>query len=100
MKIFSSPYIACLAVGVNFLESLPPAGQTLRMNVIGSRSKKHDAYLLVFPHVDGGYVKNLQTGLEAVWFGTQLEQTVPLLQLDKIQSVHELVRLNKGDLYV
>ena len=74
MKIFSSASIACLAVGVDFSGSLPPAGQTLQLNVIGDRYNQREADLFVFPNVDGGYVKNLKTGQEAVWFDSQLEQ--------------------------
>lgn len=74
MKIFSSPKIACLAVGVDYSGSLPPAGQTLQLNVIGDRHNQQEADVFVFPHVDGGYIKNLKTGKEAVWIGSQLER--------------------------
>lgn len=74
MKIFSSPKIACLAVGVDFPGSLPPAGQILQLNVIGDQHNQKEADVFVFPHVDGGYVKNLKTGKEAVWIGSQFER--------------------------
>lgn len=96
MKIFSSPKIACLAVGVHFSGSLPPAGQTLQLNVIGDRNNQREADLFVFPNVDGGYVKNLKTGQEAVWFDSQLEQKAAQQDRQRVVATAEVINVPLG----
>lgn len=91
MKIFSSASIACLAVGVDFSGSLPPAGQTLQLNVIGDRYNQREVDLFVFPNVDGGYVKNLKTGQEAVWFDSQLEQKAAQQDQQRVIATAEVI---------
>lgn len=96
MKIFSSASIACLAVGVDFSGSLPPAGQTLQLNVIGDRNNQREADLFVFPNVDGGYVKNLKTGQEAVWFDSQLEQKAAQQDQQRVIATAEVINVHLG----
>lgn len=93
MKIFSSSKNACLAVGVDFSGSLPPACQTLQLKVIGDQYNQREADLFVFPRVDGGYVKNLKTGQEVVWFDSHMEAKAVEQDRQRVVAAAEVINV-------